>query len=96
MNSPIKVEVHLRIEEHLPVTAVNITQFVLRRQMNAGLNTYSCKASLMLHLLLHAAANIRARALRLIQLHDINLMATRFLPSDWEELLAIKPGGQAL
>jgi len=42
----------------------------------------------MRHLLLHAAGNIRARALRQMQLHDIALLAPRMKASDWSELLA--------
>jgi hypothetical protein len=63
---------------------------------HAGLNAYPTAASLMLHLLLHAAGNMRARALRLIQLHDIALLAARFAPADWDELLAIRPDGRGL
>jgi hypothetical protein len=95
-DSPIKIEVHTAIAEHLPVKLVNITQFLLPPVLRPGLNVYPSTVSLMLHLLLHAAGNIRARALRLIQLHDIALLAARFLPSDWEELLATKPEGQGL
>jgi hypothetical protein len=87
-DSPIKIEVHTAIAEHLPVKLVNITKFLLPPVPRPGLNVYPSTVSLMLHLLLHAAGNIRARALRLIQLHDIALLAARFLPSDWEELLA--------
>ncbi len=95
-DSPIKIEVHTAIEEHLPVKVVNITQFLLPPVLQPGLNAYPSTVSLMLHLLLHAAGNIRARALRLIQLHDIALLAARFLPGDWEELLASKPEGHGL
>jgi hypothetical protein len=95
-DSPIKIEVHTCIEEHLPVKVVNITSHLFPLEMHAGLNAYPSKISLMLHLLLHAAGNMRARALRLIQLHDISLMAARFLPSDWEALLAIRPHDEGL
>lgn len=93
MGNPIKVEVHLRIAEHLPVRAADITPFVLPRSLHPGLNHYPSAASLMLHLLLHAAGNIRARALRLIQLHDIALLAGRLNLGDWEQLLAVRPDG---
>ena len=96
VDNPIKIEVHTRIEEHLPAKAVEITQSLLPPAIHAGLNAYPSTVSLMLHLLLHAAGNIRARALRLIQLHDIALLAARFVPSDWEELLATRPDGQRL
>src|SRR5665213_426454 len=88
IDNPIKIELHTRIAERLPVTEVDITQFVLSSAMQAGLNPYPSLGSLMIHLLLHAAGNMRARALRLIQLHDISLLAARFGSNDWAEFLA--------
>jgi Uncharacterised nucleotidyltransferase len=96
IDNPIKIEVHTKIAEHLPVMPVDITQFLLPCAAHAGLNAYPSAACLMMHLLLHAAGNIRARALRLIQLHDIALLAARFGPDDWEELLAARPDGRGL
>jgi len=75
---------------------VDITRCLLPRAAHAGLNAYPSAASLMLHLLLHAAGNMRARALRLIQLHDIALLAASFGRGDWEELLKMRPDGCAL
>jgi hypothetical protein len=94
VDDPIKIEVHTRIAERLPVKTVDITQFLLPSVVHAGLNAYPSAASLMMHLLLHAAGNMRARALRLIQLHDIALLAARFGPGDWEELLTARPDGR--
>jgi hypothetical protein len=96
VDSTIKIEVHTRISEPLPVTPVDITQVLFPSVTHAGLNAYPSAASLMLHLLLHAAGNMRARALRLIQLHDIALLAARFVPGDWEELLAMRQDGRTL
>lgn len=96
VDNPIKIEVHTRIAEYLPVAAVDITQFLFPRVSHAGLNEYPSAASLMMHLLLHAAGNMRAHALRLIQLHDIALLAARFEPSDWEKLVAMRPDGRGL
>jgi hypothetical protein len=96
VDNPIKIEVHTRIKEHLPTNVVEITHFLLPRAMHAGLNAYPSIVSLMLHLLLHTAGNMRVRALRLIQLHDIALLAARFVSNDWEELLATKPDGRGL
>ncbi|HWX33482.1 MAG TPA: nucleotidyltransferase family protein [Steroidobacteraceae bacterium] len=96
VDNPINIEVHTRIAERLPVIPADITQFLFPRVVHAGLNAYPSAASLMMHLLLHAAGNIRARALRLIQLHDIALLAARFSPDDWEELLAWHPDGRTL
>jgi hypothetical protein len=94
IDSPIKVEVHVRIAESLPVTEMDITPYLFPRSAHRGLNAYPSPAALMMHLLLHAAGNMRARALRLIQLHDIALLARRFGPADWEELLALRPDGR--
>jgi hypothetical protein len=96
VDNAIKIEVHTRIAEPLPVIAADITQFLVPPAAHAGLNPYPSTASLMLHLLLHAAGNMRAHALRLIQLHDIALLAGRFGPGDWEELFAMRPDGRTL
>lgn len=96
IDNAVKIEVHTRIAEPLPVTAADITQFLFPSAAHAGLNPYPSAASLMLHLLLHAAGNMRAHALRFIQLHDIALLAGRFGPGDWQELLAMRPDGSTL
>lgn len=96
VDTPIKIELHTRIQERLPVSETDITQFVFTSGAHAGLNGYPSYASLMMHLLLHAAENIRAHGLRLIQLHDIARLATRFGASDWEELLRSRPSDQGL
>jgi Uncharacterised nucleotidyltransferase len=96
VDSPINIELHTRIAESLPVREIDITEFLLPGLPHAGLNAYPTAGSLMLHLLLHAAGNMRARALRLIQLHDIALLAARFVPADWEQLLAMRPDGRKL
>jgi putative nucleotidyltransferase-like protein len=93
VDNPINIEVHTRIAERLPVHEIDITQFLIPGSPQPGLNAYPTAASLMLHLLLHAAGNMRARALRLIQLHDIALLAARFTAADWQELLALRPNG---
>jgi len=96
VDNPINIEVHTRIAERLPVREIEITRFLFPDGAHAGLNAYRSRASLMLHLLLHAAGNMRARALRLIQLHDISLLAARFGPADWEELLAARPDSHTI
>jgi hypothetical protein len=96
LDNPINIEVHTRIAEHLPVMTVHITRCLLPHEASAGLNEYPSPASLMMHLLLHAAGNMRARALRLIQLHDIALLAARFVQRDWEELLNLRPDDCAI
>jgi len=96
VDNPVKIEVHTRIAERLPVTAHDITAFLFPTAAQSGLNGYPSLASLMMHLLLHAAGNIRARAIRLLQLHDIALLSARLTPGDWDELLAARPNGQTL
>jgi hypothetical protein len=91
IDNPIKIEVHSRIAERLP--QVDITSNLFPIRASSGINAYPSPAALMKHLLLHAAGNMRARALRLIQLHDISLLARRFNPGDWNELIAAPKGG---
>jgi hypothetical protein len=93
IDNPLKVEVHTRIAELLPIAATDITAFLFSKELKPGNNLYRSPAALMLHQLLHAAGNIRSRALRLIQLNDIALLARRLRPEDWQELLAARPGG---
>jgi len=95
-DNAINIEVHTRIAEPLPVMEADITQILFPCAAHVGLNAYPSTAALMMHLLLHAAGNMRARALRLIQLHDIALLAARFGSGDWEELLAMRPDGRTL
>jgi hypothetical protein len=95
IDNTLKIEVHTRIAEQLPVTAADITPYLLPKPARAGLNPYPSAAALMLHLLLHAAGNMRARALRLIQLHDIATLAPRLTAADWEVLHTIRPDGRA-
>jgi len=73
--------------EALPIAQVDITAFVFPQRAIPGVNDYPSLAALMRHLLLHAAGNIRARALRQIQIHDIALLAQRMQAGDWNELL---------
>jgi hypothetical protein len=95
LDSPIKIEVHTRIAERLPVSETDITAF-LTQDDEPGLHGYRSRAALMLHLLLHIAGNMRARALRMIQLHDVALLSLRFGAQDWEDLLAMRPNERGL
>jgi Uncharacterised nucleotidyltransferase len=95
-DNPLKIEVHTKIAESLPVMPFDITAYVAPHQLQAGLNPYSSNAALMMHLLIHAAGNIRARALRLIQLHDIALLAPALSTNDWKDLLDARPSGHGL
>ena len=96
IDNPIRIELHTSIRDFLPVSEIDITQLVFPGAACAGLNDYPSVAALMMHLLLHAAGNMRAHALRYIQLHDIARLAARFVRSDWEALLSARPNGQPL
>ncbi len=91
-DNPLKVEFHERICEPLPLYLTDITRRVAGRDLHPGLNPYPSPAALMAHLLLHAAGGMTWRTLRLIQLHDIALLAGTLAVRDWEELLADAPG----
>jgi hypothetical protein len=94
-DNPIKIELHTTIREHLPVEETDITGLIAPLQPQPGLNGYRSPVYLMMHLLLHTASNMRARALRLIQLHDIARLGSRFSSDDWHELLAARPSGRS-
>jgi len=85
-DTPINIELHTRIQERLPVTAVDITRRIYPRQPHSGLNPYPSDGALMSHLLLHAAGNICHRSLRLLHLNDIARLSARMSPSDWDSL----------
>jgi hypothetical protein len=97
VDNPIKIELHTSIRERLPVAETDITAFVfLSTGAHAGLNPYPSAVALMMHLTLHAAGNMRAHALRLIQLHDIARIAENFSMGDWNELLAARTNGRGV
>jgi len=90
-DNPVKIELHGRIAEPLPIATADITAQLLPRPALPGVNPYPTVAALMLHLLLHAAGSIRTRGLRLLQLHDISRLASRLSRDDWERVL-LPPG----
>jgi hypothetical protein len=83
---PIKVELHTRIAERLPVTEVDITAQIFPLHAIAGLNPYPSHSALLLHLLLHAAGNMSNRSLRLMHLHDIARLAAATSAAQWRHL----------
>lgn len=91
IGNPIKIELHVRVMERLPVSEVDITALTLPQQAGPGLHFYPSPAALMRHLLLHTAANLRARAMRFLQLHDIAALASRMRKEDWRELAEADP-----
>jgi hypothetical protein len=95
-DNPLKIELHSSIRERLPVTEIDITQFLFPLASGCGIRPYRSSASLMMHLLLHAAGNMRAHALRHIQLLDIARLSVRLDGSDWETLLSARPSNQPM
>ena len=88
----LKIELHTRIAEILPLRLTDVTDSVYPRRPHPGLNAYPSKAALLVHLLIHAAGAMAYRALRLLNLHDIALVSSRMAGSDWDELLKPGPG----
>jgi hypothetical protein len=85
--NPVKIELHDRISKELPYRATDISEFIFPLRPRPGVSGYPSLAALMLHLLLHAAGSMSVRSLRLVQLHDLALLAPRMMTADWEELL---------
>ena len=71
---------------------VDITARLWPHRVEPGLNAYPDVAALLLHFLLHAAGNMRANALRQIQLHDIAAMAPLLTEDDWRAVLEPQRG----
>jgi hypothetical protein len=95
-DNDIKIELHERICERLPLRITDITSAVFPSRMHPGLNGYASSAALMAHLLLHAAGSMTAQGLRLLHLHDLALLARRMTEEDWDELLARRSTGRGL
>ncbi|MEA3140957.1 MAG: hypothetical protein QOK23_3126 [Gammaproteobacteria bacterium] len=93
-NNDLKVELHVRICERLPWRITDETAHIFPSNPRPGLNDYPSKASLMLHLLLHAAGAMPTKTLRCLQLHDIALLAAQMEESDWEQLLSFSSSQQ--
>jgi hypothetical protein len=86
-DNDIKIELHTRIREQLPVDPSDITATIFPRGPSAGLNPYPSLAALMAHLLLHAAGAMVPQALRLLHLTDIHRLAARMTDRDWDQFL---------
>jgi hypothetical protein len=94
--NPLKIELHSFIRERLPISEIDITEYLFPIDGAPGLNSYRSAGALMMHLLLHAANNMRANALRHIQLHDIALLSSRLDDNAWNDLTSARPSGQDL
>lgn len=92
-DNPIRIELHPRVAERLLFEPVDITADLWHPQPLPGLQPYPSTAALMRHLLLHAAGNIPAQRLRLLQLVDIARLATGWTAAQWTEVLADQGDG---
>ena len=88
-DNPIKIDLHHRICERLPLTPTDLTDLVFPPYAQPGLNGYPRTAALLAHVLAHAAGSMTHRGLRLVQLCDITRIASRMSDEDWEELLSL-------
>ena len=92
----VKIELHERICERLPWRITDASDLIFPRYPRPGLNAYPSKASLMIHLLLHAAGSMTTRMLRLLQLHDLARLSSLMSDGDWDEVLAHGSCGRRL
>ena len=84
---PIKVELHWRIRERLPLELTDISPLVFPANPHPGLNPYPSRVSLLMHLVLHVAGAMTNRDLRLVHVHDLALVCVGMQAEDWEEIL---------
>jgi hypothetical protein len=92
-DADIKIELHERICEILPLRVTDVSHHIFPARPRPGLNAYPSQAALMCHLLVHAAGAMAYRRVRLINLHDLALLSARMSPQDWDELLSFGPAG---
>jgi Uncharacterised nucleotidyltransferase len=92
-NNNVKIELHERICERLPWRITDVTDCVFPAQAHPGVNAYPSTASLMIHLLLHAAGAMAYQALRLLHLHDLAQLSSRMTEADWDQVLAQRRRG---
>ena len=57
-NNGVRIELHVRICERLPLRITDVSEHIFPPHPQPGLNAYPSKASLMIHLLLHAAGTM--------------------------------------
>ncbi len=88
-DNSVKIELHDRICERLPWRITDMSERIFPPHPQPGLHGYPSKASMMIHLLLHAAGSMTTRALRLLHLHDLARLSSRMTEPDWDEMLAL-------
>jgi hypothetical protein len=82
----IKIDLHTRIKEILPLRPVDVSELVFPRQPHPGLNDYPSKAGLLIHVLLHASGAMITRGVRLLHLQDVARLSVSMTEADWEEV----------
>ena len=85
-DNPLKIELHTRLREILPLQPVDVTAAAFAAPLAAGVNDYPSQAALLLHLLLHAAGALMGRTARLLHLQDIARLVQPMGAREWEEL----------
>lgn len=91
-DNSIKIELHDRICEKLPWQITDMSERIFPPHPQPGLHGYPSNASMMTHLVLHAAGSMTPRALRLLHLHDLARLSSRMTERDWDEMLALGSG----
>jgi putative nucleotidyltransferase-like protein len=84
-DSGITIEVHARLSQPMPLTVVDLSDRIFPERPLPGRNDYRSAGALMGHLLMHAAVNMQLRQLRLVQLHDVALLAPRLGAAGWSD-----------
>ncbi|HME39152.1 MAG TPA: nucleotidyltransferase family protein [Steroidobacteraceae bacterium] len=90
----LKIELHERICERLPWHITDVSGIMFPPEPHPGLNAYPSKASLMTHLLLHAAGSMAFQSLRLLHLHDLAQLASRMTDTDWDTFVESSARGE--
>ena len=80
----LKIELHWRVGERLPLRPLDCTALILSHDCRAGLNDYASDGALLLHVLLHTAGAMTRRELRLLQLSDVARLSAVMMAADWE------------
>ena len=92
----LKIDLHMRIVERLPLAELDLTDRILPRHLHPGLNAYGSLPMLMLHLLAHTAGCMVHRGLRLVQLWDVARLAALMTAQDWQALSELRAVGAGL
>jgi putative nucleotidyltransferase-like protein len=89
VDNSFRIELHLKIAEPLPISAVDITDVVWPSDAQPGANKYANNVALFCHLMLHATGGMRTNTLRFMQLIDLARFAPRLTREEWDGLTDI-------